>query len=250
MTPEQVAKLEELNDHEEEVQRQLREEYPHDDVFLRQADEFVYQVNYARTSFLKAVEQIGTEADRGAQNLQREFCTAKFYLFALLSTPSTIAAFMYNESARLKGVSKDVLHPFVDRWKRSPATRIVRAMRDAVQHGSLFRGSIGFKRWRDWSAGDYATMYMVDSGAWAKLIGRCNSDVRDYAEATLTPSADPLALVLEDYESALSELVGNLRHALNVSVDPEVQLMRVRLLQEQAEVRAEFDRFWQGLNHR
>jgi hypothetical protein len=240
VTPEEQARADALYEREIEIQSRLREEYPHDAVFLRQAEEFVDHVRYARQEFSRWLARVGTFlSENQTRNALTEYRTAKFYLVALISTPSTIEDFLYRRSKSLAGISKEILHSVIDEWKCLPSTRIVKIMRQKVQHGSLLDGSVVVQ--------SRSLSYELDAGIWRKLLEGSTTEVREYHRTTLEPLPDPLGYVLEEYELGVARLAQELRRKIDEQLDPDVQAIRTQLQVDLAAVRQEAKQFWNSV---
>ena len=138
MTDEERARADDLIQREMRLKQRLREEYPHDEILLKQTEELVYQVRYAREQFVTMLANMGARRREDPdRNLQSEFRRVRFYLGALVSSSSTILGFLYRyRDEPLPGVPKEVLLRIVDAWKKTRATRIVVAMRNCATRSS------------------------------------------------------------------------------------------------------------------
>jgi hypothetical protein len=244
-----IKQLTGLIDREEALAKEL-DDIP-EEAFLLQADEFAEHIRYSVERYTDALQEVRAKQFAGGHiHLRAPFRRARFYLFAVASTPLAIATYFYEESKRLWLYFYEAIHELVDAWKHSGEVLLVTQLRHRVQHGGILEGIIsvhdGTEHPLDAPEGPVAvrrSAFELSEKVWESAIQRIqNADDRERAKTFhtdfLAAADDPVGTLLRAYAASLDGLVGDIGEAVS---DRERRGEGDRLRQDLAAVRDAID---------
>ncbi len=241
----------ELVDREQALRKELDEKFPELD-YLRQLVEFRHHIAYAGAQLDRAIGNVATLiADAGPDNtpnraLVRDgYHRARFYLFALASTPNMIAEFLAKDAKKISRLSRTlrkIIEKRIEDWNSDPAMLLMLALRHSVQHGDLLTGVIAVEvRTEHHKKGaGFSGVYELADPVWEAAIDsmkpvKHQKVIRDFYEKHFRVQPDKLTRSIAAYRATFERLVDDIERQIAAVKDPAV------IEQERARLRRELD---------
>jgi hypothetical protein len=253
-----TQQLLELVDRERALQKELDQKYPERD-YLVQLREFQHHIAYAGVGLDRAIGDVASlTADAGPANtpnraLARDgYHRARFYLFALASTPRMISEFLAKDAKKISRLSKalrKIIEKRIDDWKSHPATLLMLALRNSVQHGDLLKGVIGVevRTGHHKKGAGFSGIYELADHVWEAAINNIRTVqqrnvVRAFYDKHFRVQADKLTRSIAAYRDEFERLVHDIETSIAAVKDPALgEQEREKIRRELGEVIRQLD---------
>ncbi len=216
-------------DRQIEIQNQINETFREYD-YIIQLREFLSHLKLALNGLGQAIRDLGAKGF-DQETMLRAYSEVKFYYFSVFSTQLAFENYLYSLSKKLK--SMEDFHAIIDEWKHRPEVKLVKEIRNRIQHGALMDGNLQIEETMKTPSKSRSLVvcYMLDEDIWRKVVACVDRNAKDFFHKFVKPERDSLYFLATKYDESLSSLF-DLIHSKFIQIYPSEMAERQTLLNE------------------
>lgn len=197
-------KIFEKIDRQTEIQTQINQTFKEYD-YIIQLREFLVQLKIALNQLNQTIADVKLNDKSDKESTMQAYSEMKFHYFGIFSTQLAFENYIYCESKKLKAT--DDFHSVIDTWKRRPEVRLVKAIRNRIQHGAMLDGSLRIEMKTRHESQSVLVFYVLDESIWKRVLKCVDRDTKEFFTNSVKPNKDRLHFLVSRYDESLRSLV-------------------------------------------